>query len=213
MLGFVDEIVLLQLDEAHGKFIDLPRSAGDVVLAGAALMDLAMRNRIDTDLERLIVIDRTPTGDNILDDVLVRLGEVDGLTIAAALDRIACDARQYHDMALQHLVQKGILSERDSRGLWVFRSRRYPIADDREQREVKTRLRQVLLTDELPNPVDVVLICLIDACSLLDLVLTQEEIAPTKPRVEQLGRLDLIGQAMTKAVGEIRSIVRNTATP
>jgi len=67
----------------------------------------------------------------------------------------------------------------------------------------------VLLTDEIPDPRDVVLICLIDACGLLDLVLTPDEIAVTKARVEQLSRLDLIGQAVTKAVAEIRFIVKN----
>lgn len=57
------------------------------------------------------------------------------------------------------------------------------------------------------------LLCLIDACNLLDLVLTPDEIAAVKRRVEQLSRLDLIGQAVTKAVGEIRFIVRHTAAP
>ena len=45
MLGFVEEIVLLQLDDRRGRFIDLPLSAADVVLAGAALMELALRNK------------------------------------------------------------------------------------------------------------------------------------------------------------------------
>ena len=42
MLHFVEEIVLLQLDDTHGRFVDLPLSAGNVVLAGAALMELAL---------------------------------------------------------------------------------------------------------------------------------------------------------------------------
>jgi len=47
MLGFVEEIVLLQLDDRHGSFVDLPQSAADVVIAGAALMELALANRVD----------------------------------------------------------------------------------------------------------------------------------------------------------------------
>ena len=210
MLGFVEEILLLQLDDTHGRFIDLPLSAADVVLAGAALMELALDNRVDCDLEQLILVDRTPTGDDILDDVLVRLGEAGaGLSAAAALERITVNAEQYQETALKRLVAKGILREDDGRFLWVFHTRRYPVVDDREQREVKARLRQVLLTDEIPDPRDVVLICLIDACGLLGLVLTRDEIAATKTRVEQLGRLDLIGQAVTKAVAEIRFIVKH----
>ena len=213
MLGFVEEIVLLQLDDSQGKFIDLPLSAADVVLAGAALMELALKNRIDTDLERLFVVDPTPTGDDILDDVLAQLAEAGAeLSAGAALERVTVHAGKYQERALKHLVAKGILRDEDGRFLWVFRTRRYPIVDDREQREVKARLRQVLLSDEIPDPRDVVLICLIDACNLLALVLSAAEIEATKTRVEQLSRLDLIGRAVTKAVGEIRFIVKHAAS-
>jgi Golgi phosphoprotein 3 len=213
MLGFAEEILLLQLDDTHGRFIDLPLSAADVVLAGAALMELALDNRVDSDLEHLILVDRKPTGDDILDDVLERLGQAGaGLSVAAALELITANAEKYQQSALKRLVAKGILREDDGRFLWVFHTRRYPVVDDREQREVKARLRQILLTDEIPEPRDVVLICLIDACGLLDLVLRPDEIARTKIRVEQLSRLDLIGQAVTKAVAEIRFIVKNATS-
>jgi golgi phosphoprotein 3 len=213
MLGFAEEILLLQLDDTHGRFIDLPLSAADVVLAGAALMELALDNRVDSDLEHLILVDRTPTGDDILDDVLERLGQAGaGLSVAAALELITANAEKYQQRALKRLVAKGILREEDGRFLWVFHTRRYPVVDDREQREVKARLHQILLTDEIPDPRDVVLICLIDACGLLDLVLRPDEIARTKIRVDQLSRLDLIGQAVTKAVAEIRFIVKNATS-
>ena len=214
MLGFVEEIVLLQLDDRHGSFVDLPQSARDVVIAGAALMELALANRIDTDLERLIVVDASPTGDDILDDVLARLAaSTDELTSAGAIALATLDSRKFQERALQRLVAKGVLRQAEGRWLWVFHGRRYPVIDDREQREVKTRLRQVLLTDELPDPRDVVLICLIEACGLLGLVLLPDEIDRTQKRVEQLARLDLIGQAVTRAVAEIRFIVKHATSP
>lgn len=209
MLNFVEEIVLLQLDDHRGSLVDLPASAADIVVAGAALMDLALHNRIDSDLARLVVTDRKPTGNDILDDVLTRLATLDpqNTTIAQALEHIAQNSPKYQEDALRHLVAKGILREENGRFLWVFHTRRYPVIDDTEQREVKARLRQLLLTDEIPDPRDVVLISLIDACNLLHLVLTPEEITGAKARVQQLARLDLIGQAVAQAVGEIRFIV------
>jgi golgi phosphoprotein 3 len=214
MLGFVEEIVLLQLDDRHGSFVDLPQSAADVVIAGAALMELALANRVDADLERLIVVDAGLTGDDILDGAMARLtASGDELTSAGAVALVTLDSRKFQEKALERLVAKGVLRQTDGRWLWVFHSRRYPVLDDREQREVKTRLRQVLLTDEIPDPRDVVLICLIDACGLLGLVLTPDEIARTGPRIEKLARLDLIGQAVTRAVAEIRFIVKHATTP
>ena len=213
MLGFVEEIVLLQLDDSQGKFVNLPMSAADVVLAGAALMELALDNRVDCDLEHLILVDSKPTSDDILDDVLKQLGDMGGdLRAAAVLERISVNGEKYQEMALKRLIAKGVLREENGRFLWVFRTRRYPVVDDSEQREVRARLRQLVLTDEIPDPRDIVLICLIDACGLLGLVLTPDEIAQSKTRVEQLSRLDLIGQAVTKAVPEIRFIVRHATS-
>ncbi len=213
MLGFVEEIVLLQLDE-HGKLIELPLSAADVVLAGAALMELALRNKVDTDLNRFFVVDLAPTHDEILDNALGALA-ADGTstTTSAAIERITSNAHRYRDIALKRLVEKGVLREEDGRFLWVFHTRRYPVIDDTEQREVRARLRQLILTDEIPDPRDLVLLCLVDACGLLGLVLSLEEIAIRRQRIEQLTRLDLIGQAMTKAVGEIRFIIQYAAAP
>ena len=213
MLGFVEEIVLLQLDE-RGKLVELPMSAADVVLAGAALMELALRNKVDTDVNRFFVVDREPTGDEILDDALGALAAAGSdATTSAAIERITLNAHNYRDIALKRLVEKGVLREEEGRFLWVFHTRRYPVIDDTEQREVRARLRQLILTDEIPDPRDVVLLCLIDACGLLGLVLSLDEIAVRRQRIEQLTRLDLIGQAMTKAVGEIRFIIQYATAP
>lgn len=208
MLTFVEEIVLLQLDDTQGKIVDLPLSTAEIVLAGAALMELALRNQVDTDLKHLFVVDRSPTGDDILDDVLRHLAAIPGeVTTGTAIERIGGHADNYRAKALDHLVQKGILRQRDGRFLWVFPTRQYPIVDDREQREVKARLRQLLLSDEIPDPRDVALICLIEACGLLGLVLTTDETGQAADRIEQLGKMDLIGQALMQAVAEIRFIL------
>jgi Golgi phosphoprotein 3 len=213
MLSFVEEIVLLLLDDTRGRLVDMPLSAFNFVIAGAVLMDLAIRNRIDTDLERLILADPTPTGDDILDDALAKLAEPDGENrIVNGIDRIAPSAEDYKARALARLVAQRILREERGRFSWVFHTRRYPLIDDREIREVRTRLRQILLTDEIPEPRDVVLICLIEAARLTSLALTAEEARKIKPRLEQLGKMDLIGQTVARTVADIRSSIWLCAT-
>jgi Golgi phosphoprotein 3 len=213
MLSFVEEIVLLSLDDTGGRLVDMALSAFTVVIAGAALMDLAIRNRIDTDLERLILTSPVPTGDDILDDALAKLAEPGGeIRISDGIDRIAAAAEDYKARALGRLLAHRILREENGRFLWVFHTRRYPLSDDREPREVKARLRRILLTDEIPEPRDVVLICLIEACRLTGLVLTAEEAMEVAPRRKQLGKMDLIGQATARAVADIQFSIGLCAT-
>jgi hypothetical protein len=213
MLGFVEEIVLLLLDDGQGQIVELPVSASHVVIAGAALMELALRNRIDTDVKTLVVVDRTTTGDDILDDTLTRLVELGGeLSIPASLRGIAARGELYQEKALKRLVEHRVLRDQDGRFLWVSPTRQYPIIDNREQQEVRARLRQILLTDEIPDPRDVVLLCLVEASHLLGLVLSPEELKETASRVSQLIRLDLIGQAVSRAVADIRSTVKDATS-
>ena len=67
MLRFAEEIVLLLLNDDDGRFARVSRWPLDYALAGGVLMDLALENRIDTDLENLILVDATPVGDSLLD--------------------------------------------------------------------------------------------------------------------------------------------------
>ena len=107
-------------------------------LAAGVLMDLALEGRIDTDPEKLVVIDSSPLGDDLLDPYLARIVRSsrprdshywieDTLKFASVIQ----------ERSLQRLVERGMLRQEDSRFLWVIQTRRYPVTDDRPVREVK----------------------------------------------------------------------------
>src|ERR1041384_7774048 len=98
MFSFVEEITLLLLVDTHGRLLDLPFSASDVVVAGSALMDLALASRVDSDLKQLTVVDTKPTGDDILDDALARIAQPgQELTVSAAGEGLAAYAEGYKE--------------------------------------------------------------------------------------------------------------------
>ena len=70
MLRFAEEIMLLLLEDEGKRFLNVPDASLRYALAGGVLMDLAMEDRIDTDLDRLILVDPTPLDDDLLDPVL-----------------------------------------------------------------------------------------------------------------------------------------------
>ena len=73
MLRFAEEITLLLLNDDNGSFVHVPEWALKYALAGGVLMDLALEDRIDTDLEKLILVDATPVGDTLLDSTLAEI--------------------------------------------------------------------------------------------------------------------------------------------
>ena len=52
-----------------------------------------------------------------------------------------------------------------------------------------------------------VIICLADACGIFKELLTRHEVATVSARIEQVRKLDLIGQAMSRAIQDIEMSV------
>ena len=203
MLRFAEEIVLLLLRDDDGKFVPVPAMSLQHALAGAVLMDLALENRIDTDPENLVLIDSTPVGDSLLDPTLAKIAVGEQRDARYWVEQSARQADDIREEALARLIERGILEQHEERFLWVFRSRRYPMIDGSAEREVKLRIMGVLLSDEIPDPRDIVLICLADACGILRQLMPKRQLEGVRDRIEQVRKLDLIGQAMAQAIQDI----------
>ncbi len=204
MLRFAEEIMLLLLDDDGGEFVRVPEWSLQCALAGAVLMDLALENRIDTDLEQLVLVDSSPVGDDLLDPTLASIAQAtEPHDSRYWIQHTAQDADRIRDQVLERLVERGILQRRDERFLWVFQSRRYPVVDGKADREVKLRIMGVLFSDEIPDPRDIVIVCLAEACGLFRELLSRRELEHANARIEQVRKLDLIGQAVAQAVWDI----------
>ena len=203
MLRFAEEIILLMLHDDDGKFAHVPSWSMDRALAGAVLMDLALENRIDTDPENLVLIDSTPVGDSLLDPTLADIAAGEQRDARYWVEHTAKKGEQIREEALSRLVGAGILEQHEDRFLWVFRSRRYPVVDGKAEREVKLRIMEVLFSDQIPAPRDVVIIALADACGIFRELLPKRELQQAADRIEQVRKLDLIGQAMAETIHDM----------
>ena len=206
MLRFSEEIILLLLDDNNGKFIDLPAPSIECALADAVLMDLALEGRIDTDPERLFLVDPTPLNDHLLDPTLALIAQSTGSNDTRHwIEQTTVHAAEIRDRSLARLIARGILSEEDDRFLWVFQTRRYPVVNNRSLREVKQRIMGVLFSDEIPDARDIVIISLADTCGLFRGLFAVQELERVAPRIEQVRKIELMGREVSKAVRHIDS--------
>ena len=205
MLTFAEEILLLLLND-DGEFAPIQSERLSCALAGAVLLDLEFAFRIDTDLEKLVVHDPTPTGNPILDPTLTRLAGKEQQSHARIWIRLLSDedAGAIREQALQSLVARGILEQRGRKFPWVFRSRRYPTIDGEAEREVKLRVFDLLTSDAIPDPRDVALIGLVAACDLLVNIFSHRMVSDYHRRIRQLIKMDLIGREVAAAIIDAR---------
>jgi len=213
MLNFAEDLTLLLLDDESGALLAPRGLVLNHVLAGAVLMDLAFQSKIDADLDSLTVVDPSPTGDPLLDPYLAQIAAAEEtLNPLDWIRMLSGFGEEILQRSLDSLVAKKILKVEDKKILWVFGTRRYPTIDDKEEREVKMRILDAILSDKIPSPRDVVLICLVDAGSLFSTILSTRELEHASKRIAQISKLDLIGLALSKAVAQLQRDIQLAAS-
>ena len=158
------------LDERSGYLEMVPGWNFSCVMAGAVLADLALEHRIETDLERLYLVDPTPTGDGLLDPTLKGIADSRREVGRPVLDRTkhpSCRrnrcGRAGPPGGAEHPCP------RDGRVLGAH-PRRFPVRGrirrriTRRARNPKARILSVILQDEIPDPRDAILVALMHTC-------------------------------------------------
>ncbi len=205
-LTVLEEFILLAHDEKSNRFHPLTPCAMCCASAGAVLMDLTLRNRVDNDLKHLFVIDGEPMNDDLLDPVLQTLllaPVLERRPISIWLRSIADEGEALQEKALRRLEKRGILRREAQKIFWIFTANRYPLLNMGEVTEVRKRLKEVILKDVIPLPHDIVLTALAQACGLFRHILDKNELENARSRIEQVAKMDLIGQAVAQATNEI----------
>ena len=214
-LRVVEEFLLLVLDADHGDIRhSFPLPSRAVAFAGAALMDLALERRIKTDLWRpdmLAVSDPTPLGSNLLDPILAEMAR-DGETpheIAFWVTHLAEHSDEIREKALARLIERGILEAETSGEVYlsadVSRARRYHTADDRPTEEVQLRIMRTLFSDDIPDPRDIVIVSLASASGVFESMLSRDELAQVRERIDAISGLDLICREIAATIRQIKA--------
>lgn len=205
MLTFAEEIMLLLLDEERGDLASIEPDLLGMTLAGAVLMDLGVRAKIDTDLEHVVVVDAVPTGEPMLDEVLARLAVAEqNQSPEYWVGELAQRGADLERQALARLAERGVLEIQEKRVWGIFEFQKYVLREHPDERAVKQALRDVLASDDIPDPHDIVLVCLADGCGIFPLILSNREYRRAEARIAQVRKMDLIGQAVAKTIEALR---------
>ena len=205
-LTLLDELVLTLLNEESGYFRQVPGWNLNCAVIGAALAELSLIYRIDTDLESLTLLDKSRTCDPALDPILAEIASQPGQRNAQFwIERLAPQADAIIDTTLDRLVDQKILQHHEgdfwslAQGAWMSGLHtRSEVGTAVEF--VKTRISKAIFTNEIPSPRDIIIICLIETCDVLRYIFEIEE--EQEQRVEQILKMDLIGRSIADAVSE-----------
>jgi len=205
-LSLPDELILMLLNEESGYFRQVPGWDLNCAVVGAVLAELSLIGRIDTDMDSLILLDRTPTGDPILDPSLEEIAdEPEQRNAQFWIERLAPRAEEIVDLTLERLVGLNILQHHEG-DFWTLSPTAWHMGAFSGDEEgtasefVRTRIEKVIFSNEIPDPRDVIIIALANTCDVLRFIFTLDEEADA--RVELVCKMDLIGRAIADAVAQ-----------
>jgi len=142
-----EDLLLLLTDDRTGKLL-APSTELDVALGGALLIELALLDRVDVSQRgarvqegRLLVSDRSPTADDLLDEALTLLAASEGKKPKDVVRRLGKGVR---GRVYARLAAQGILREERGKILGVLPVHHWPAADAEHETEVRERLAQAL---------------------------------------------------------------------
>ena len=204
-LTLPEKLVLMLLNEENGYFHQVPGWALNCASLSAPHSRNFPSNRVLTRIwTSLFLVDRTPTGDSVLDPIL---SEIAGHPVKRNaqywIERLAPHAESVTDMTLNRLVDLNVLDYHDG-DFWTLSRTAWQTELYTGSREgtavefVKTIIGRVLLANEIPTPRDVIIIALINTCDVFRFILPIDE--ETEQRIQLVSQMDLIGRSIAAAV-------------
>ena len=203
-LSLPEELILMLLNEENGYFHQVPGWDLNCAVIGAVLAELSLLSRIDTDMESLFLVDQTETGNPALDPILQEIASEPVQRNAQYwIERLASHAESVIDLTLDRLVNLKILDHHDggfytlARTGWQTELYSNSIEDTAGE-FIKLRIMRYIFTDAIPNPRDIIIICLVNTCDVFRFMFQLDEEA--EERIKSICQMDLIGRSIAAAV-------------
>ena len=182
-------------------------SARDTGVAGALLSELDDRGRLG-------VLDPTSTGDEVLDEVLLRIGEKTGKKPKDVLGAIG---KGMPRALLERLARAEIVQEDPTSVLGMRMWSAWPFVDTRHRDALREELLQVLKGQRQPDARTGTLVSLLQATSAWGPALPKDarhgmKMSEIRSRAKEIGKGRWGSEAVAKAIEEVNAAVMVAVT-
>lgn len=212
MTLLAEDVLLLLLDDESGR-LTLSGTGPDTVLGGSLLLELALADRVgvrkDGGLfrqERVVVLDPTPLGDELLDEALRTVAEKE----RSPQDLVSRLGKGLRARLLARLTARGLVRREADTVLGLFPRERWPAEDSRHEDEVRARLHAVLVTgltaDERTSAL-VALLSAVDQAHKVPVGLDSRQRREVRARAKQVAQGEWAATAVRKAVEAMQAAV------
>jgi hypothetical protein len=206
-----EELVLVAVDAERRFACPAGGDALSYGLAGPVVTELLLQGAVRV-TERGRLVAGHPTGDELLDDVLLGIRASRPRPVTSWVRALAGRSVDLHQRLARRLVHAGVLRQERRRLLGVLPVRRYVVADETVVEELRGRLRAGLLGQGALDPRTASLVGLVGACGLVDGLIDRDQRRAARRRAATIGAADPAGAAVSAAIRDARAAVAAGAT-
>jgi hypothetical protein len=209
MLTLPERLLLISTDD-RGRLRD-PKSSLGHALAGAALTELLLAGRLQYEAGRVVVATASPTGQSLLDDVLVEVGgEQRPRALTWWVKRLASrhgGRKAVRDRLIDQLTERGVLARAERRVLGLVPVATHRVADPATAERVRAVIREVLLGRQQPDELAAALVALVQVSGLVDTCVPDAERGQARRRARQIAAGNQVGEAVKRVQDEVMAAV------
>lgn len=210
-LNLAEELLLLGLDDESGEIILSVSTALPYGIAGAILLELHLKGKIELTSESVTPKDTTNTGDEILDDVLNLIKiKVENESPKYWIRTINGSVDDLIDRIIDGLVKKGVLKKEEKRILWIIPVDRFPTKDPLPEVHTRILMRSIVLENQEPTNRTLALLSLIKASNLIDELFLKDERRQATNIINELISNESVGKAVADINAEVTAIISSS---
>jgi len=205
-----EDLLLLVTDDASGR-LSAQEAQVDAGLGGANLVELTLMRKVDLSGEtdegkpgRIVVLDPSPAGDEVLDAALEILSAHQGKKPSAVIKPLSKNLRR---TLYERLAASGLVRAEQGRALGIFPVHRWPAQNASHDTEVRRLVTQALTQQTAPDTRTATLIALLHALKC------EHKIVDPRPyglsrrqlraRAEEIAEGNLASEAVRKVINEM----------
>jgi hypothetical protein len=183
------ELMLLAIDDNGGDFAS---GMFSYAVAAGMINELLLQHRIqlnDKDDSKVIVVDRRPIGDELLDELFTLINETESEQTLQHWISSAVNIRDLHHRIAHQLCDLGVLKQDEKTVLWIFTRQVYPELDGTVEASICQRMAKVMFDPAAScDEKTLVLIALAKHGNLLNANFPQDRLSQHKDRIDSLAR-------------------------
>jgi golgi phosphoprotein 3 len=204
-----EQLLLLALDDDKGT--DQAYYGSDPGLGAGLLLELARDDLVRVEGKHLHAAPGLPSHPLAREALEVIRSDPKPRKAEDWVRRLPKELKPLRERVAGGLVEQGVLDEQRSKVLGLFGRTRWPEADPAPERELRARLREVLVTGREPTEEEALLIGLLEPLRLVGRVVEKDERKTAGRRAKEVAEQGIAGTAVRDAVAAVQAAVMTAA--